>query len=334
MQWDYGFDFGAESVRCVFAGTGDMYIESACAAFRGNEESPFACGDRAYPYWGRETAGVRLAVCFDAGRARDIPLTADWMCRVMDMTDRRVLRRRRALAAVSPLMSDSEAELLERECVNAGMDACGTVHADMAAALGADIDVPGGESAFLLDVGASQIGWYVLSGARRVSASSLPFGLSSAEAVITDMVRQKEGLIIGPRAARLMKHSAFSAEDGEVEVAVFDPVKRLPRTEKLGTEPAARAVGTVINAALTLTEAGISSLPTGLAQDIQEKGITLVGGGANLYGLDGWLSEELKLPVNSVANPENCVAAGLKRYIDDPDRCACLLRDWRKAGDK
>jgi len=334
MQWDYGFDFGADTVKCAFADDSALRVESAYAAFRISQELPFAWGDRAYPFWGRETPAVKVKTCFSGGRAMDVKLTAEWMCRVMSLGEKRVIRRRRALIAVSPFMSEAEEDLLLLECANAGMDVCGTVHADMAAALGAGIDIPNGDSAFILDIGASQIGWYVLAGGRRVQADSLPYGFDMADKDITNAVRLKHNLSIGPRAARIIKHSAFSSPNGKVNVAAFDPVARLPRYADIGTDIAAEGLNNTLCGILTLIKTNIARLPAGLAQDIQDKGITLVGGGSNLGGLDKLFEEELTLPAAAAQDCESCTAKGLKLFMDDPERCTCLLRDWHRAGAK
>ena len=49
-------------------------------------------------------------------------------------------------------------------------------------------------------------------------------------------------------------------------------------------------------------------------------GITLSGGGAQLFGLDGVISDQLKIRTTLADEPDLCVAHGLSELIDDEDK--------------
>ena len=57
--------------------------------------------------------------------------------------------------------------------------------------------------------------------------------------------------------------------------------------------------------------------PPELASDIIDRGIYLSGGGALLRGLDAMIMEETNLPVKVVDNPQECVALGAGRILED-----------------
>ena len=50
------------------------------------------------------------------------------------------------------------------------------------------------------------------------------------------------------------------------------------------------------------------------------EGITLSGGGAQLFGLDGGISDQLKIRTTLADEPDLCVAHGLSELIDDEER--------------
>ena len=64
----------------------------------------------------------------------------------------------------------------------------------------------------------------------------------------------------------------------------------------------------------------IERTPPELASDIFDEGITLSGGGAQLFGLDEVLADQLRIPVVLADEPALCVAHGLSALIDEADR--------------
>ena len=64
----------------------------------------------------------------------------------------------------------------------------------------------------------------------------------------------------------------------------------------------------------------IERTPPELASDIFDEGITLSGGGAQLFGLDGVISDQLKIRTTLADEPDLCVAHGLSELIDDEER--------------
>ncbi len=70
-------------------------------------------------------------------------------------------------------------------------------------------------------------------------------------------------------------------------------------------EPLQRLIAVIIDS--------IKKIPTDMYADINENGIVITGGGAELYGMDMLLSKVLGIPVTKPENPIDCVAKGLSR---------------------
>ena len=73
----------------------------------------------------------------------------------------------------------------------------------------------------------------------------------------------------------------------------------------------------------------IERTPPELASDIFDEGITLSGGGAQLFGLDGVISDQLKIRTTLADEPDLCVAHGLSELIDDENATRILI--WSPA---
>ena len=332
MQWYYGFDFGAETVRMVTALTDEIRVEAAWAAFRRDADAPFAWGDRAYTYLGRQTAGVTLRQAMRAGLPTDPKLLGKWMSRLVLSDEKRVLARRRALALVSPDISEGMGETLMTAALDAGMDVMGIAASDMAAALGCGLDVMGPEGCFLLDIGAEHMLFSAMAGGRRVLCKSVGYGMARADDAIKEAVRQKDGVIVSGRIARTLKHAAFQDADRELTLPVFDPVSRLPKYMPIKPGIAQDSLSEIVAGMLEMCQSAAAALTPSLAGDLSRNGLTLTGGGSLLGGLAECLSAALEVPVKAADDPLEAAARGLKMILDDSELYSPLVSDWREAG--
>ena len=329
MQWYYGFDFGSDSLRFVDA-SGEIRTEAAWAAVRRGEEAPFAYGDKAYSFLGRESGGITLKQCMRGGVPLDPELMRRWVVRMMGGADRTLLRRRRALIALSPTVCDSVREHMITTVLGDSMDMIGAVPMDMAAALGAELDVMGDSGSFLVDMGAERMTFSVIAGGRRVRLNLLPYGMDRADEAIMDKVREREGVIITRRVARLLKHSAFTGTGKDAKLPVFDPYDRLPKYKQIDPALAQDSLNEIVAGVLELCKSAIGGLSPELSGDLESNGITLVGGGSLLSGMDVCLSEELKLPVAAARQPTEAAARGLAMILKQSELFSPLIIDWRE----
>ena len=329
MQWYYGFDFGSDTVR--MADTGDeLKQEAAWAAFRADEKAPFAWGDRAYPFLGREAGGIHLAQCMRGGIPLDCELMRRWIIRLIGTGDRSLLRRRRALIALSPLVPDSVREYMIKTVLGDSMDMVGAVPMDMAVGLGAGLDIMGESGCFLLDMGAERMCFSVLAGGRRLRVRNLPYGMDRVDEQIIDRVRRECGVVITRRVARLLKHSAFSESGGNAKLPVFDPYICLPRYEHLEPALAQDSLNEIVAGVLELCKGAITGLSPELNEDLSRYGIMLAGGGSQLSEIEVCLKNELGLPVYVTEEPAEAAWRGLKMILKEPELYSPLIIDWRE----
>ncbi len=329
MQWFYGFDFGADAVRMADTGA-ELRQEAAWAAFHGEEKVPFAWGDRAYTFLGREHGNIRLEQCMSGGMPLDAELMQRWINRLIGTGDRSLLRRRRALIALHPMVPESLRTYTIKTVLGDSMDMVGVVPMDMAAGLGAGLDVMGESGCFLLDMGAERMTFSVIAGGHRVRVRSLPFGMNRADEQIIDRVRRECGVVITRRVARLLKHSAFSENGRDAKLPAFDPYTRLPRYVQLDPTLAQDSLNEIVAGVLELCKGAITGLSPELNEDIAAFGITLTGGGSLLSGMDVCLKNELQMPVATAQEPTEAVWRGLKAILKEPELHSPLIIDWRE----
>ena len=97
-------------------------------------------------------------------------------------------------------------------------------------------------------------------------------------------------------------------------------VSGLPRAVTVNSEEMIEARDEPLRDLINALHRMIERTPPELASDIFDEGITLSGGGAQLFGLDGVISDQLRIRTMLADEPDLCVAHGLSSLIDDPDR--------------
>ena len=70
--------------------------------------------------------------------------------------------------------------------------------------------------------------------------------------------------------------------------------------------------------------------PPELAADIFDHGITLIGGGAQLFGLDKALSKHLKVRCRLAEDAQGCVAMGAGRAMEGDEEFGRAMFDFRQ----
>jgi rod shape-determining protein MreB len=90
----------------------------------------------------------------------------------------------------------------------------------------------------------------------------------------------------------------------------------LPKTVVLSPAEVRAAIDEVVSAIVDSVIRCLSKAPPELSQDFLHNGLTLVGGGALLRGLDARLERETSVPVRLVDTPLEAVVLGAGHCIE------------------
>ncbi len=188
------------------------------------------------------------------------------------------------------------------------------------------IEVPMGttlrEIVFNIGGGVSDIA--VLSMGGVVVADSIPVGGDKFDEAIVDYLRKKHNLLIGARTAEELKINIGSARMRgaklEMDACGRSLVSGLPRAVTVNSEELIEALDEPLRELISALHRIIERTPPELASDIFDEGITLSGGGAQLFGLPEVISDQLRIRTTLADEPDLCVAHGLSALIDDPDQ--------------
>lgn len=337
MQWDYAIDAGSENIRLCSPDTLNLFSESSFAAQHSGREFPFAWGDRALGIYGREPEGIHIRRAVRGGLPADAELFAKWVCRLTDAGDRRALKKPSALIAITPGALPNAIDALQKKIDETDAVEADFVYSDIACALGAGLKPLDARGSLIADIGAEHVTASLIAGGRVVRTETLPIGASLVDGEIMRAAREKLGCAIGPHTARAIKcdlGAASGVSDSLVSARpAFDFASSLPRAVEFPAALVREAVDGVIGRVAEMLLRIVRFAPVGLAADLTETGITLAGGGANLFGLDLRLQKALGLPVRAADAPEECVIRGLQTMLRSPELYGVFaFREGAEAG--
>ena len=151
---------------------------------------------------------------------------------------------------------------------------------------------------------------------------------------IQGWVRKEHGLAIGERTAEEIKKQIGSAQpssgDRDAEVKGRDLVTGLPKTVVLTAAEIREALDEVVTQMIDSVKECLSLTPPELAQDLLQRGIYLVGGGALLRGLPERLQLETKVPVQLSPQPLEAVVLGAGHCIENYQALRGMFMDARR----
>jgi rod shape-determining protein MreB len=145
------------------------------------------------------------------------------------------------------------------------------------------------------------------------------------EAIIHHM-KKTYNLTIGEQTSERIKIEIGSAakvgDETTMEVRGRDNLTGLPRKTEVTAEEIREALQEPIRSIIDAVKRTLERAEPELAADLVDNGISLVGGGALLRGLDVVINQETGLDVRVADDPLTCVARGTSIYLEN-------LEDWK-----
>ena len=322
---ELGMDLGTSVSHIVVRGKGIVLSEPAYVAYDRQTRDVVAVGEQARRMYGRTPAGLVVEQPLREGRIRSFDLLSKMLRYFMrKVVGKRAAFRPRILLALPGGMAPSERQTLVDVMVDAGVRSVVPVDESVASAIGAGMRIDQPYGRMNIDVGGGRTNVSVFSFGHQIVWDILGVGGDRFDDAIIDYVRKKHNLLIGARTAEELKINIGAARMRGTTLTMDacgrSLVTGLPRAVTVSSEEMIEALDEALRELVGALHRIIERTPPELASDIFDEGITLSGGGAQLFGLEEVLSDQLRIRVTLADEPALCVAHVLSALIDDPDQ--------------
>lgn len=199
----------------------------------------------------------------------------------------------------------------------------------MAAAIGVRMPVQEAVGSMIVDIGGGTSDIAVISLGGIVVSRNLRAAGDKLNDDIIRFGRDEFKMLLGERTAEDIKIAIGSAyelpEPLEAPMRGRDLVTGLPKEIIVDDADIRRAMRHSVTVLVNAIKATIEETPPELVADIMHRGITLVGGGSLLRGLDRLIAEETKIPVKVAEDPLTAVVRGTGVILEDLDSVREIL---------
>lgn len=317
-----GLDLGTSTTQVVVRGRGIVVDEPSFVAARLDTGAVVAVGEPARQMLGRTPGGMVVLRPIVHGVVDD-PTGAELMVRAL-------LRQAgagrppgpRVVVSVPGDVTDYERRAVEDVTLAAGARAVSVIDEPMAAAIGAGLPVAEEDASMVVDIGggASEVAIISLGGV--VERASVRVGGDDMDAAIIEWLRTERSLLIGERTAEQLKRSIAGlvpADGLAAQVIGRDLRSGLPAQRLVTAAQLREAIREPAEEILAAVRSALDRTPPELAADLLTRGMTVVGGGALLRGIDTWLEQATGLPARIANAPVTAVARGTGSCLDEVD---------------
>jgi rod shape-determining protein MreB len=320
MARDLAIDLGTANTLVWVRGRGIVLNEPTVIAINQRNGDVLAMGRQAYSMIGRTPGHIIADRPLRGGAITDFETTARLLKLLLQRVGVSRLHRPRALICVPSAITEVERRAVIEAAEQAGATSAALMEEPMAAAIGAGLPVHEPVGNLVIDVGGGTSEVAVISLGGVVAAKAVRVGGFDIDASIGNYVRREYAVAIGERTAEEIKIAIGSAypqaEEPKAEIRGRELATGLPKVVLISAEEVRSAIEDDIASIIGAVIDTLSNCPPELAQDIIDKGMFLVGGGALLQGLDARISSETQMAVNIVDQPLEAVVVGAGKTVE------------------
>ena len=319
-----GIDLGTVNVLVYVSGRGIVLSEPSLVAVSMADPRIIAIGEEAKAMLGRTPESIEVIRPMRDGVIANYSITE----KMLDHFIKKVCGRLQLMFGFKPDLAISvpvgvtsvEERAVHDAAIAAGARSAHLVPEPFAAALGAGLPIHTPTGNMVIDIGGGASEAAVVSMNGMVVSSAVRVAGLKIDEAITTYIRKKYNLMIGEQTAEDIKIQIGSAlpleEELTIEVRGRDQVQGLPRTIRVSSNEITDAIAEPLQAISVVVRSVLEKTPPELASDIIDRGMVLVGGGAQLRHIDRFLTKETGVPCYVAENPMACVAIGAGKTLE------------------
>ncbi|MBE6941689.1 MAG: rod shape-determining protein [Ruminococcaceae bacterium] len=317
---DLGVDLGTANVLIYVEGKGVVVREPSVVAVDKNTGKIIQVGSAARNMLGRTPGNVVAMHPLKDGVISDHEMTVQMLRELFKEAAKTSLFTPKPRVVISVPSGVTEVE--ERTVINAAIEAGARrvylIEEPLAAGMGAGLDLRSPKGHMVVNIGCGTTDIAVLSLNGVATSSSIKVAGGTFDEAIGRFVRRKHSLVIGQATAEDIKiqiGSVYQRENVSYTAKGRDAKSGVPREVTLFSDEIyevlrkpARQIWEEVQSVLEITSPELVS-------DISENGITLTGGGSQLWGMDKLLTDATGIPCTLADDAESCVAYGCGKSL-------------------
>lgn len=192
------------------------------------------------------------------------------------------------------------------------------VERGIADAIGLGLDVENSKGIFIANFGGETTELSVLSSGGMVLNRLLKIGGCTYDTAVATLVRQNHDFLIGKLTAESLRRNfeVFGeSNDASMMVSGRNLITGIPCQRDISISLVRAAVREPLQECVKAIKSLLERTPPEVRTPIQENGIYITGGIANIQGFQEYIQGALGLKVTVAEHPETCAIEGLKKII-------------------
>ena len=328
---DIGIDLGTANTLVYVRGKGIVVNEPSVVAVNQKTGQIVAVGQAAKEMLGRTPAHITAVRPLVDGVISDFEVTEEMLSYLMKRASAYMPKKLlgpRVVVGVPSGVTNVEVRAVRDATKNAGAREVYVIEQPMAGAIGIRLPIHDPVGSMVIDIGGGTTDIAIISLGGVVRSKNLKIAGDRLNADIVSYIRNEFKILIGETTAEQVKIAVGAVvpdEPLETTIRGRDLITGLPRevviTDSDIREAMSQSIETLVEAAKEILE----TTPPEIVSDVMRRGLHLVGGGALIKGLDGLLSETLKLPVTIADDPLTAIARGAGIVLEDLERYRSVL---------
>lgn len=312
-------DIGTANTLVYLEGRGIVVNEPSVVAIQENSRGQrkiLAVGTEAKKMVGRTPGSIKAISPLKEGVIADFDITRKMLEYFIgkSRSKRQSFIGPRIIVSVPIGITEVEKRAVKEAAQAAGAREVYLIEDTISGAIGSGLSITEPTGNLVVDIGGGSTSVAVISLAGTVVSTSVKVGGYMFDESILQYAKRNYNILIGERTAEDVKNKLGHALNGDEPATMLVKGRDLrngrPMTIELTSDEIKEALSEPVAIIVDSIKQTLERTPPELSADIVDTGITLVGGGALLGGLDKVINEETGLPVNIAPDPLTCVVLG------------------------
>ncbi|MBR4109081.1 MAG: rod shape-determining protein [Oscillospiraceae bacterium] len=318
---DLGVDLGTSNVLIYSDNKGIVIREPSVVAVDKNTGMILQVGAAARNMLGRTPGNVVAMHPLKDGVVSDHEMTVKMLQTLFRAATKASLftPKPRVVICVPSGVTEVEERTVINAAIEAGARRVYLIEEPLAAALGANLDISGPNGHMVVDIGGGTTDIAVLSMNNVAVSSSIKIAGLAFDEAIARYMRRRHGIIIGQVTAEEIKIQIGCVYPRQEDITMLVKGREvktgMPREVQLLSSEIYEVLRRPARQLADEVQSVLEDTSPELAADISENGITLTGGGSQIWGMDLLLAERTGIQCTLADDPDCCVAYGCGKSL-------------------